>query len=277
MTRPSYLHRPTRSTFTRPCLPEQMFARCGSAQARISLRTWMKAWEEASPKPKTIVFSFPHNPTTECVDLAWMRRIVDFAKANDVVLVHDFAYSDTYFDGYEPPSVLQVPGGKEVAVELYTLTKSFSMAGWRVAFAVGNSEVVGALTKLKSYLDYGTFQPIQIASIVALNEAADYPKSVNAIYESRRDALVEGLNRIGWPVAKPVGTMFVWAAVPEPYQEMGSLEFAKYLVTDAGVATSPGVGFGTGGEGYVRFALVENEQRIAQAVRNLRRALTKLG
>ena len=237
----------------------------------------MKAWEDASPKPKTIVFSFPHNPTTECVDLAWMRRIVDFAKANDVVLVHDFAYSDTYFDGYEPPSVLQVPGGKEVAVELYTLTKSFSMAGWRVAFAVGNSEVVGALTKLKSYLDYGTFQPIQIASIVALNEAADYPKSVNAIYESRRDALVEGLNRIGWPVAKPVGTMFVWAAVPEPYQEMGSLEFAKYLVTDAGVATSPGVGFGTGGEGYLRFALVENEQRIGQAVRNLRRALTKLG
>jgi len=142
---------------------------------------------------------------------------------------------------------------------------------------VGNSEVVGALTKLKSYLDYGTFQPIQIASIVTLNEAADYPKTVNAIYESRRDALVEGLNRIGWTVGKPVGTMFVWAAVPEPYQEMGSLEFAKYLVTDAGVATSPGVGFGTGGEGYVRFALVENEQRIGQAVRNLRRSLTKLG
>jgi alanine-synthesizing transaminase len=237
----------------------------------------VKAWEEASPKPKTVVFSFPHNPTTECVDLEWMRRIVEFAKAHDVVLVHDFAYSDTYFDGYEPPSVLQVPGGKDVAVELYTLTKSFSMAGWRVAFAVGNAEVVGALTMLKSYLDYGTFQPIQIASIVALNEAADYPKTVNAIYESRRDTLIDGLNRIGWPVAKPVGTMFVWAAVPEPYQEMGSLEFAKYLVTDAGVATSPGVGFGTGGEGYVRFALVENEQRIGQAVRNLRRSLTKLG
>lgn len=236
-----------------------------------------KAWEEASPKPKAIVFSFPHNPTTECVDLAWMRRIVDFARANDVVLVHDFAYSDTYFDGYRPPSVLQVPGGKDVAVELYTLTKSFSMAGWRVAFAVGNSEVVSALTKLKSYLDYGTFQPIQIASIVVLNKAPDYPKTVNAIYESRRDTLVEGLNRIGWTVAKPVGTMFVWAAVPEPYQEMGSLEFAKYLVSDARVATSPGVGFGDGGEGYLRFALVENEQRIGQAVRNLRRALTKLG
>ena len=163
--------------------------------------------------------------------------------------MHDFAYSDTYFDGYEPPSVLQVPAAKEVAVELYTLTKSFSMAGWRVAFCVGNAEVVGALAKLKSYLDYGTFQPIQIASIVALNEAPDYPKTVNAIYESRRDSLVDGLNRIGWTVKKPLGTMFVWAPVPEPYQEMGSLEFAKYLVTEANVATSPGVGFGAGGEG----------------------------
>jgi alanine-synthesizing transaminase len=235
------------------------------------------AWEEASPKPKVVVFSFPHNPTTECVDFAWMQKIVDFARSHEIVLVHDFAYSDTYFDGYEPPSVLQVPGGKDVAVELYTLTKSFSMAGWRVAFAVGNAEVVGALTKLKSYLDYGTFQPIQIASIVALNEAPDYPKTVNAIYESRRDALVDGLNRIGWSVAKPLGTMFVWAALPEPYQEMGSLEFAKYLITEAHVSTSPGIGFGPGGEGYVRFALVENEQRIGQAVRNLRRVLTKLG
>ncbi len=235
------------------------------------------SWQEAWPKPKVAVFSFPHNPTTQCVDLAWMQRIVDFARERDLVLVHDFAYSDTYFDGYEPPSVLQVPGGKDVAVELYTLTKSFSMAGWRVAFAVGNREVVGALTKLKSYLDYGTFQPIQIASIVALNEAPDYPHAVNAIYESRRDALVDGLNRIGWPVAKPKGTMFVWCTVPEPYQELGSLDFAKYLVNEAHVATSPGVGFGPGGEGYVRFALVENEQRIGQAVRNLRRALPKLG
>jgi alanine-synthesizing transaminase len=236
-----------------------------------------EAWHQAVPKPKVAVLSFPHNPTTECVDMATMAKLVAFARERGLLLVHDFAYSDTYFDGAEPPSVLQVPGGKDVAVELYTLTKSFSMAGWRVAFAVGNSEVVGALTKLKSYLDYGTFQPIQIASIVALNEAPDYPKAVNAIYQSRRDALVDGLNRIGWQVCKPLGTMFVWAAVPEPYQEMGSLEFARYLVTEAHVATSPGVGFGPGGEGYVRFALVENEQRIAQAVRNLRRALTKLG
>src|SRR5437588_1603133 len=177
----------------------------------------MEAWENAWPKPRVIVMSFPHNPTTTCVDLAWMQRIVDFAREREVVLVHDFAYSDTAFDGYQPPSILQVPGAKEVAVELYTLTKSFSMAGWRVAFLAGNPEIVQALRKLKSYLDYGTFQPIQIAAIVAMNEAPDYPKVVNEIYLGRRDALCEGLNRIGWPLEKPKGTMFVWAPIPEPY------------------------------------------------------------
>jgi alanine-synthesizing transaminase len=202
---------------------------------------------------------------------------VDFARERDVILVHDFAYSDTAFDGYQPPSILQVPGAKDVAVELYTLTKSYSMAGWRVAFLVGNAEIVQALTKLKSYLDYGTFQPIQIAAIVAMNEAPDYPKVVNEIYQSRRDTLCDGLNRIGWELEKPKGTMFVWAPIPEPYREMGSLEFAKFLVTDAEVATSPGMGFGKGGEGFVRFALIENEQRVQQGIRNLRRALTKLG
>jgi alanine-synthesizing transaminase len=237
----------------------------------------MDSWESTWPRPRVIILSFPHNPTTECVDLAWMQRIVDFARAHDVILVHDFAYSDTAFDGYRPPSILEVPGAKDVAVELYTMTKSFSMAGWRVAFLVGNAEIVAALTKLKSYLDYGTFQPIQIAAIVAMNESPDYPKEVNAIYSSRRDALCDGLNRIGWELEKPRGTMFVWAPIPEPYQEMGSLEFAKHLVTEADVATSPGVGFGKGGEGFVRFALIENEQRIAQAVRNLKRVLTKLG
>ena len=237
----------------------------------------MDSWESTWPRPRVIVFSFPHNPTTECVDLAWMQRIVDFAREHYVVLVHDFAYSDTAFDGYRPPSVLQVPGAKDVAVELYTLTKSFSMAGWRVAFLVGNAEIVQALTKLKSYLDYGTFQPIQIAAIVAMNESPDYPLEVNGIYSSRRDALCDGLNRIGWELEKPRGTMFVWAPIPEPYREMGSLEFSKYLVTEAEVATSPGVGFGKGGEGFVRFALIENDQRINQAVRNLKRALTKLG
>ncbi|HEY5025530.1 MAG TPA: aminotransferase class I/II-fold pyridoxal phosphate-dependent enzyme [Acidimicrobiales bacterium] len=236
----------------------------------------MESWESAWPKPRVIVLSFPHNPTTACVDLAWMQRMVDFAREHDIVLVHDFAYADISFDGYQPPSILQVPGAKDVAVELYSLTKSFSMAGWRVAFLVGNAEIVAALTKLKSYLDYGTFQPIQIAAIVAMNEVPDYPKWVNETYLARRDALCDGLNRIGWNLTPPKGTMFVWAPIPEPYREMGSLEFSSYLVSEAEVATSPGVGFGPGGDGHVRFALIENEQRIGQAVRNLRRALTKL-
>jgi len=236
----------------------------------------MEAWENAWPRPRVIVLSFPHNPTTACVDLEWMTKIVDFAREHDVVLVHDFAYSDTSFDGYVPPSILQVPGAKEVAVELYTMTKSFSMAGWRVGFMVGRADIVQALTKIKSYLDYGTFQPIQIAAIVAMNEASDYPKQVNEIYWGRRDALCDGLARIGWEIEKPKGTMFVWAPIPEPYKEMGSLEFSAFLVKEAKVAASPGVGFGHGGEGHVRFALIENEHRIGQAVRNLRKALTKL-
>jgi alanine-synthesizing transaminase len=203
--------------------------------------------------------------------------MVEFARAHDVLLVHDFAYADLGFDGYQPPSILQVPGASDVAVELYTLTKSFSMAGWRVGFLVGNAEVVAALAQLKSYLDYGTFQPIQIASIVAMNDAPDYPAEVNAIYRGRRDALVEGLSRNGWEIEKPRGTMFVWAPIPEPYADYGSLEFSKLLVGEAKVAVSPGMGFGPGGEGYVRFALVENEHRINQAVRGIRRALPKLG
>ncbi|MDA8261387.1 MAG: aminotransferase class I/II-fold pyridoxal phosphate-dependent enzyme [Actinomycetota bacterium] len=235
-----------------------------------------EAYESTWPKPRVIVLSFPHNPTTMCVDLPWMERLVRFAREHGVVLVHDFAYSDTAFDGYRPPSILQVPGAKEVAVEFYTMTKSYSMAGWRVAFMVGNAEVVAALTKLKSYLDYGTFQPIQIAATVTLNEAEEYPHFVNDQYMRRRDALCDGLARIGWEIERPRGTMFVWAPIPEPYREMGSLEFSKMLATEGYVATSPGVGFGPGGEGYVRFALIENEQRIAQGVRNLRRALTKL-
>ena len=235
-----------------------------------------EAWEHQWPKPRVIILSFPHNPTTAVVDLEWMKNIVEFAHEKELVLVHDFAYSETYFDGYKPPSILEVPGAKEVSVELYTLTKSFSMAGWRVGFMVGNAEIVRALAKLKSYLDYGTFQPIQIAATVAMNEASDYPKFVNEIYLSRRDTLCEGLSRIGWEIEKPHGTMFVWAPIPEPYKEMGSLEFSKFLVREASVATAPGVGFGPGGDGHVRFALIENEQRTNQAIRNLRRALTKL-
>jgi alanine-synthesizing transaminase len=237
----------------------------------------MNDWEDTWPKPRVIVLSFPHNPTTACVDRAFMERLVAFAREHDVVLVHDFAYADISFDGYRPPSILEVEGAKDVAVELYTLTKSFSMAGWRVGFVVGNAEIVQALTKIKSYLDYGTFQPIQIAAIVAMNEAPDYPEHINAIYHSRRDALCDGLNRIGWEVVPPTGTMFVWAPIPEPYAEMGSLEFSKMLVREAEVATSPGVGFGRGGDGHVRFALIENELRTGQAIRNLRKALTKLG
>jgi len=236
----------------------------------------MEAWESAWPKPRVIVLSFPHNPTTECVDLAWMTRIVEFAKEHDVVLVHDFAYADIAFDGYQPPSILEVPGAKDVAVELYTMTKSFSMAGWRVGFMVGNAAIVQALTKLKSYLDYGTFQPVQIAAIVAMNEAPDYPKYINECYQSRRNSLCDGMNRIGWEITPPKGTMFVWAPIPEPYKEMGSLEFSKYLLQEADVATSPGVGFGPGGDGHVRFALIENEQRVGQAIRGMRKALTRL-
>ncbi len=235
-----------------------------------------EAWEYSWPKPRVIVMSFPHNPTTTCVDLAFMQDVVDFARERDVVVVHDNAYAELGFDGYSPPSIMQAEGAEEVAVELYSLTKSFSMAGWRVAFLVGRADVVAALAKLKSYLDYGTFQPIQIAATVTLNEAPDYPKVVQEIYQSRRDALCSGLNRIGWEVEPPRGSMFLWAPIPEPYREMGSIEFASYLVREANVATSPGVGFGPGGDGHVRFAMIENEQRTSQAMRNLRRALTRL-
>ena len=236
----------------------------------------MEGYRYSWPKPRVIVLSFPHNPTTTCVDAAFMQKVVDFAREHEVVVVNDFAYADLGFDGYEPPSILQAEGAKEVAVELYSLTKSFSMAGWRVAFMAGNAEMVAALAKLKSYLDYGTFQPIQIAATVTMNEAADYPAQARDIYQARRDVLCDGLARIGWEVPRPQATMFVWAPIPEPYQEKGSVEFASDLVNEANVATSPGVGFGPGGDGFVRFALIENEQRINQAVRNLRRSLTKL-
>jgi len=233
-------------------------------------------WEYSWPKPRVIVMSFPHNPTTTCVDLDFMQKVVDFAREHDVVVVHDNAYADIGFDGYRPPSILQAEGAKEVAVELYSMTKSFSMAGWRVAFMLGRADVVAALAKFKSYLDYGTFQPIQIAATVTLNEAADFPTEVNAIYQKRRDQLCDGLKRIGWDIEPPKGTMFVWAPIPEQYSDMKSIEFASYLVKEANVAVSPGVGFGRGGEGFVRFALIENEQRTQQAVRNLRGALTRL-
>jgi alanine-synthesizing transaminase len=236
----------------------------------------VERFEYSWPRPRVIVLSFPHNPTTTCVDLDFMQRIVDFAREHEVMLVHDFAYADLGFDGYQPPSILQAEGAKDVAVEFYSLTKSFSMAGWRVAFCVGNPEVVAALAKLKSYLDYGTFQPIQIAATVVMNEESDFPVEVNKIYQSRRDTLVAGLHRLGWDVEPPKGTMFLWAPIPEPYREMGSVDFCRHLVNTTDVALSPGVGFGPGGEGHVRFALVENEQRIRQAMSQLRGGLERL-
>jgi alanine-synthesizing transaminase len=237
----------------------------------------MNAYDLGWPKPRVVVLSFPHNPTTATVEQADLQRLVDWAREREVILVHDFAYAETAFDGWLPPSILQCEGAKDVAVELYSMTKSFSMAGWRVAFLAGNREVVGALAKLKSYLDYGTFQPVQIAATVTLNEAVDYPLEVNAIYESRRNALCDGLDRIGWDIARPRGTMFAWAPIPEAYAELGSIEFAKLIINECDVAVSPGVGFGPSGDGFVRFALIENEQRIGQAIRQLKRGLTKLG
>jgi len=236
-----------------------------------------EAYEYSWPKPRVIVLNFPHNPTTATVDLDFFQQVVDFAREHEVVVVHDNAYAELGYDEYEPPSILQADGAKECAVELYSLTKSFSMAGWRVAFLAGNADVVQALAKLKSYLDYGTFQPIQIAATVTMNEATDVPREVQAVYQGRRDVLIDGLHRMGWDLPRPRGTMFAWAPIPEAYAEMGSVEFASMLVREAQVALSPGVGFGPGGEGYVRFALIENEQRTQQALRNIRRTLTKLG
>jgi alanine-synthesizing transaminase len=222
------------------------------------------------PHPRALIVSFPHNPTTTCVDLAFFEQLVAYTQSKGIFVIHDFAYADIAFDGYTPPSILEVPGAEENCVELYTLTKGHSMPGWRVGFVVGNPDAVAALGKLKSYLDYGTFQPIQIAAIIALNEGDSYIEEVNSTYEQRRNTLIDGLNRAGWEIEAPKGTMFVWASIPEPYSELGSLDFAVHLLKEAKVAVSPGIGFGPSGEGYVRFALVENQHRIRQAVRGIR-------
>lgn len=225
------------------------------------------------PQPKVIILSFPHNPTTSIVTLDFFKKIVDLAKENNIILIHDFAYVDIVFDGYEPPSLFQVPGAKDVGVELVTLSKSYNMAGWRVGFCVGNPEIIAALTRIKSYLDYGIFQPIQIASIIALNGPTDCVKGICEEYRKRRDVLVDGLNRIGWEIEKPKATMFVWAKIPNAYLSLGSLEFSKMLIEKAKVAVSPGIGFGEGGDEYIRFALVENEHRTRQAIRGIKKAL----
>ena len=233
----------------------------------------LRVYRQTLPRPRILVINFPHNPTTAVVDLEFFKKIVAFAKEHDVIVIHDLAYADIAFDGYKAPSFLQVPEAKDVGVEFYTLSKAYNMPGWRVGFCVGNREVVGALAKLKSYLDYGIFQPIQIASTVALNGPQDCVKDVVQRYQNRRNVLVNGLNRIGWQVALPRATMFVWARIPDSFRHMGSLEFSKLLLREAKVAVSPGIGFGEGGDEFVRFALVENEHRTRQALRGIRKVL----
>ncbi|MBI4483503.1 MAG: aminotransferase class I/II-fold pyridoxal phosphate-dependent enzyme [Acidobacteria bacterium] len=222
---------------------------------------------------KIVLFSFPHNPTTRCVDPEFFEEMVHLARSHGALIVHDFAYADLVFDGYRAPSILQVPGAREVCVEFFSLSKSYSMPGWRVGFCAGNAQIVAALARLKSYMDYGIFQPIQIASIIALRECGAGVSTIVETYRRRRDVLVEGLQRAGWPVEKPRGSMFVWAPIPEAFGSLGSLKFCQWLLESSRVAASPGIGFGPAGEGFVRFALVENEQRIRQAVSGIRRAL----
>jgi len=224
-------------------------------------------------KPKMILISFPHNPTTTCVDLDFMKQIVALALRHGTMVLHDFAYADIAFDGYSPPSILQVDGAREVAVEIFSMSKSYNMAGWRMGFCLGNAKMIKALARIKSYLDYGIFQPLQIAGIIALRECEEETRKICAVYRKRRDVLIEGLNRAGWPVAPPRGTMFVWAPIPEKLRALGSLEFSKKLLQEGLVAVSPGIGFGPLGEGHVRFALIENEQRTRQAIRSIKQFL----
>ncbi|MEK6589799.1 MAG: aminotransferase class I/II-fold pyridoxal phosphate-dependent enzyme, partial [Nitrospinota bacterium] len=231
--------------------------------------TFKRHW----PKPKVIVISFPHNPTTACVELQFFEKVVAFAQENNLIVIHDLAYADIVFDGYKAPSMMQVPGARDVGVEFFTLSKSYNMPGWRVGFCVGNKEIIRVLQKLKGYLDYGVFQPIQIASIIALNGPQNCVEEIRHTYKVRRDVLVEGLNRIGWEIEKPKATMFVWAEIPEQLRRVGSIEFSKLLLDRAKVAVSPGIGFGEGGDDFVRFALVENEHRTRQAIRGIKEIL----
>ena len=231
----------------------------------------VKAIETSWPRPKMLVLNFPANPTAMCVELDFFEKVVEIAREHNIWVVQDIAYADIVFDGYVAPSILQVQGAKEIAVEFFSLSKSYNMPGWRVGFAAGNKELIGALARIKSYLDYGTFTPIQVAAIAALEGDQDCVNDIRDMYQSRRDVLCEGLNALGWPVEKPKATMFVWAKIPEQYLEMGSLEFAKKLIRDANVAVSPGIGFGQYGDDHVRFALIENEHRTRQALRNIKR------
>ncbi len=230
-----------------------------------------KAIRDSWPRPKMLVLNFPGNPTTQCVELDFFEKVVEIAREHGIWVIHDLAYADIVFDGYKAPSILQVPGASEVAVESFTLSKSYNMPGWRVGFMCGNPTLLGALARMKSYLDYGIFTPIQVAAIKALEGPQDCVAEIRDMYRSRRDTLCDGLNRIGWEVPRPRATMFVWAPVPEPFRDMGSLEFSKMLLREAQVAVSPGVGFGQYGDDHVRISLIENEHRTRQAVRNIRR------
>ncbi len=234
-----------------------------------------RAIHESWPRPKMLVLNFPGNPTTQCVELEFFEKVVAVCKEHNIWLIHDLAYADIVFDGYVAPSVLQIPGAEEIAVEFFSLSKSYNMPGWRVGFMVGNKTLVAALARIKSYLDYGTFTPIQVAAIAALEGPQDCVRQISDMYQRRRDVLCEGLSHAGWPVEKPKATMFVWAPIPEPYREMGSLEFSKKLLREAKVAVSPGIGFGEQGDGYVRFGLIENEHRTRQAVRGIRDMLRR--
>jgi len=233
----------------------------------------INATRQTWPKPKVLIISYPHNPTTEVVNLDFFEKIVDYAKEHDIMVIHDFAYADLIFDGYTAPSFLQAKGAKDVGVEFFSLSKSYNMPGWRVGFCVGNPEIVAALRRIKSYLDYGVFQPIQIASIIALNGPQDCVKEICNTYKERRDALINGLDRVGWDIKSPKGTMFVWGKIPDKYLKMGSVEFSKFLIKEAQVAVAPGLGFGEYGDEYVRFALIENAMRINQAVRGIKKIL----
>jgi alanine-synthesizing transaminase len=234
-----------------------------------------KAIKDTWPRPKMLILNFPANPTTECVDLGFFEKVVEIAREHEIWIVHDIAYAEIVFDGYSAPSILQIPGAKDVAVEFYSLSKSYNMPGWRVGFMCGNAKLVAALARMKSYLDYGMFTPIQVAAITALEGPQDCVKEICETYRSRRDVLCEGLSNIGWAVAKPQATMFVWAPIPDEYREMGSLEFSKTLLKEAKVAVSPGVGFGEYGDDHVRFSLIENEHRTRQALRGIRQMLRK--
>ena len=233
-----------------------------------------QAYKNTWPRPKMLIINFPNNPTTAVADMAFFQKIADFARENNIIVVNDLAYADLNFDGYRAPSFLQAKGAKDVGVEFFSLTKSYNMAGWRVGFCCGNREVVGALIKIKSYLDYGVFQPIQIASIIALNGPQECVKEISDMYQSRRDVLIDGLGKANWKIEKPKATMFVWAEIPEPFRKMGSIEFSKYLIKEAKVAVSPGIGFGEYGDGHVRFALIENEHRLRQAAKGIKQALS---